>query len=67
MVEREVTRQLSVLVTPMFYWIFLLMYLHKIVCQNCWTHCDVHLLRKADKGLQLRFGLALSLRVRVLC
>jgi len=54
MVEWEVTRQLSVRVTPFLYLIFLLMYLHKIVCQKFWTPCDVHFENgKADKGSQL--------------
>ena len=42
MAEWEVTRQLSVRVTRLFHLIFPLMYLHKIVCQNFWTPCDVH-------------------------
>jgi len=42
MVERQVTRQLSVRMTPLLYLVFLLMYLHKIVSKNFWTPCDVH-------------------------
>jgi len=42
MVEWEVTRQVSIRVTPLLYLIFLLMYLHKILFQNFWTPCDVH-------------------------
>jgi len=46
MVEWELIRQSSVRLTPLLYLLFLLMYLHKIVCQNLWTPCDVYF---ADK------------------
>jgi len=42
MIEREVTRQLSVGVTPVLYLIFLLKYLYKVVCRNFSTPCYVH-------------------------
>jgi len=63
-VEWEVTRQSSVRVTPLLYFVFLLMYLHKIVSKNFWTPCDVHFEKQTSAfGL----GLGLAFRIRVLC
>jgi len=57
MVEWQVTRQSSVLVTPLLYLVFLLMYLDKIVRKTFWTPCDVDL-----EKLTSVFGLGLGLQ-----
>ena len=55
-------------VTRLLHLIFLLMYLHKMVCQNVWTTCDVHF-EKQTRVHNKVFGqgLGLAFRVRVLC
>jgi len=67
MVEWEVTRQLSVRVTRLVNVIFLLMYLHKIVCQNFWTPCDVHFEDQTRVHKAFGLGLGPAFRIRVLC
>jgi len=57
MVEWQVTRQSSVLVTPLLYLVFLLMYLDKIVSKTFWTPCDVDLEKQTSV-----FGLELGLQ-----
>jgi len=64
MVEWEATSESSVRVTPLLYFLFLLMYLHKILSQNFWTPCDVHF-EKQTSVFGLELGLAF--RIRVLC
>jgi len=64
MVEWQVTRQLSVRVTPLLYLVFLLMYLHKIVSKSFWTLCNLHFEKQTSV---FRLGLGLAFRIRVLC
>ena len=61
--------KLWVRITHLLYLIFILMYLHKIVCQNFWTPCDVHFekqIRIYNSVFGLGFGLGLAFRAMVL-
>jgi len=54
MVEWEVTRQLSVRVSPLSYLIFLLMYFHKTVCQNYWSLVMQAYISKCRQGFTIK-------------
>jgi len=55
MIEWEVTTQSSVRVTPLLYFVFLLMYLHKSVSHNFSTPCDVHFEKQTTVKIKLTF------------
>jgi len=64
MVEWQETRKTSVRVSPLLYFIFLLMYLHNIASKYFWTPCDEHFEKQTSIfGL----GLGLAFRIGVLC